>query len=290
MSRTARTAQDGALPSQAHPAALAVARRAEQAAGVRIETLDAPDALREAAEMWHRIWERTGEPPVSADMLRALTHAGNYLSGAFQNGRMVGALLGFYGGTDHPDHLHSHILGVDPALRTRGIAFALKLHQRAWALEREIDTITWTFDPLVRANAYLNVGKLGATGAEYLVNFYGAMPDTINGDDESDRILVRWKIAEARVDRVVGSAADEVVAPSAEVALEVGPDEEPVARPVVAGSPLRCQVPADIISVRRADPGLAREWRMALREALVPAFRRGLTVTGMERSGWYLLS
>jgi predicted GNAT superfamily acetyltransferase len=257
---------------------------------VRIEVLDAPDALHAAADMWHRIWERTGEPPVSADMLRALTHAGNYLSGAFQEGRMVGALLGFFGGTDRPDHLHSHILGVDPDVRARGVAFALKLHQRAWALEREIATITWTYDPLVRANGYLNIGKLGATGAEYLVNFYGAMPDTINGGDESDRILVRWDIAEPWVDRALGGTTDNIVPPGAEVALKVGATENPVVRPVVTGSALLCQVPADIIALRRADPGLAREWRLALREALLPAFRRGLSIRGMERTGWYLVS
>jgi len=33
--------------------------------------------------------------------------------------------------------------------------------------------IAWTYDPLIRRNAYFNLVKLGARPVEYLRNFYG---------------------------------------------------------------------------------------------------------------------
>ena len=44
--------------------------------------------------------------------------------------------------------------------------------------------MTWTFDPLVSRNARFNLTKLGAHAVEYLPDFYGAMEDGINSNDE----------------------------------------------------------------------------------------------------------
>ncbi len=52
----------------------------------------------------------------------------------------------------------------------------------------------WTFDPLVRRNAWFNIAVLGAEVAEYLPSFYGSMTDAINAGDESDRLLVAWDV------------------------------------------------------------------------------------------------
>ena len=38
----------------------------------------------------------------------------------------------------------------------------MKLHQRAWAAASGLTWITWTFDPLVRRNAWFNIEVLGA--------------------------------------------------------------------------------------------------------------------------------
>ena len=72
--------------------------------------------------------------------------------GAFAGTRMVGASAGFFSAPPDPA-LHSHITGVAPGGQHRGIGFALKLHQRAWALARAVPVIVWTFDPLVARNA-----------------------------------------------------------------------------------------------------------------------------------------
>ena len=46
-----------------------------------------------------------------------------------------------------------------------------------------MDTIVWTFDPLVRRNARLNLIKLGADVDGFEVDFYGNMDDGINSGD-----------------------------------------------------------------------------------------------------------
>src|SRR4029453_7402172 len=78
--------------------------------------------------------------------------------------------------------------------RGRNLGYAIKVHQRAWAIERGLETITWTFDPPIRRNAWFNLAKLGALPTEYLVDFYGPIGDLLNGSDESDRLYLTWRL------------------------------------------------------------------------------------------------
>jgi predicted GNAT superfamily acetyltransferase len=52
---------------------------------------------------------------------------------------------------------------------------------------------------------------------------------------------------------------------------------------------LLCQVPEDIVAVRRRAPSLARAWRLAVRRSFTASMARGFEVTGATRSGWYVL-
>jgi predicted GNAT superfamily acetyltransferase len=245
-------------------------------------------------KLFEDIWGRTGEPPLNADTLKALTHSGNYVSGAFVDRRLVGGLVGWLGGMP-PDHvhLHSHILGVLPDRETRGLGFDLKQHQRRWCLARGLSVVEWTTDPLVRRNAYFNLTKLGAEAPVYLINFYGEMRDEINAGEESDRLLIRWYLDSAHAQAAAAGKAEELdterLEKSARAAvLTVGPGGEPVSEPSSARV-LICQVPEDIVAVRRSEPALARLWRTALREALGGAMSRGYVIKGATRSGWYVL-
>lgn len=261
---------------------------------VEIRELIELDDLRAVVNTFEQIWGRTDEPPLNADTLKALAHSGNYIAGAFIEGRMVAALVGWLGGNPRRElHMHSHILGVLPGSQTHGLGFDLKQHQRRWCLERDVKTMEWTTDPLVRRNAYFNLSKLGAEAPEYLVNFYGEMRDGINAGEESDRLLIRWRLDSERADAAAtGHAFEPDVEKLREwrddAILTVGPAGEPVARSSVARV-LICQVPDDIVAIRSSDPSLARTWRRALREALGGAMQRGYAVTGATRSGWYVL-
>ena len=177
-------------------------RAAEAGAGVHVRELaDLPD-LAAACALFDQIWQPgpDGQSALHADLLRALTKAGNYAAGAYDavTGDLVGACMGFFGPPAEAS-LHSHIAGVLPGALRRSVGFALKVHQRAWCLHRGVRTMHWTFDPLIRRNAYFNLVKLGARPAEYLPDFYGAINDSINGSAETDRILVRWDLLSDRV-------------------------------------------------------------------------------------------
>jgi predicted GNAT superfamily acetyltransferase len=282
------------------------AARAAMAAAVEIRMLESLADLADVVRLYDQIWQPAPEsPPITAELLRALTKAGNYVSGAYDlaSGAMLGACVGFFGPPVHTE-LHSHIAGVLPAGLGRSVGYALKLHQRAWVLRRGASVITWTYDPLIRRNAYFNLVKLGARPVEYLRNFYGEMNDAINGSSESDRALALWDL---RAPRVVAACTGTPTPASfaaertrgAIVALSAGEDGGPVRcdpalfaleTPAAGARTVLIAVPPDIEGLRSAAPALAAAWRPALRDSLAPLLRAGGTVTGFDRDGWYVVS
>jgi predicted GNAT superfamily acetyltransferase len=286
------------------------AARAAKAAGVIVRELDDLDQLQAATVLFDQVWvPEAGSSSLRLDLLRALTKAGNYASGAYDaaSGAMLGACVGFFGPPARAE-LHSHVAGVLPAGLGRSVGFALKVHQRAWCLRQGATTIAWTYDPLIRRNAYFNLVKLGARPVEYLRNFYGVMDDLINAGTETDRMLVHWDL---RSDLAARASAGQPSAASfaaerergAVVALAPGPDGRPVPVPEdaapgtagPAGRTVLVGVPADIESLRVSDPAAAAAWRAALRDALLPllggpaAMSTG-RVTGFDRDGWYVVA
>ena len=254
------------------------------------------DGAGTVAEIFGQVWAaEPGNLPVRRELVWALASSGAYVTIAEHHGNAVGASLAWFGLEDGRPILHSHMTATTPGEGGRGVGLALKRHQRSWCLERGVDEIHWTFDPLVRRNAWFNLTKLGATVTGYAVDYYGALPDGINAGDDSDRVLVRWDLGGAAA---VAAAADQAVAPDAErmlaadvvVVLGLSADGGPVPgekpRP---GEPALCATPSDIEADRRDRPTHAREWRHALRAALGGALERGWRATGISRSGWYVL-
>jgi predicted GNAT superfamily acetyltransferase len=260
--------------------------------GITIRELREPPAHEAAAQLLARIW-RADSPDelLNARMMRALAYAGNYVVGAFRGGVLIGCAVAFFG----IDHLHSHITGVDPDAQSRGVGHAIKLHQRGWALDRRIESVHWTFDPLVRRNAYFNLHKLGARAVTYLPDFYGRMTDGINaGDTTSDRLYIQWDVASPEAIAAAAGDSREVdfdrVAADAEVVLgrDASGTPEP-AKPAYDGRPLLVAVPEDVETLRGRDPELAVRWRGEVREALGGALGAGYRITGMARTGWYVM-
>ena len=265
---------------------------AARAAGVDVREVSALDQIEQVGQLYGRIWVRDGPATVSNELMRALAKAGNYVAGAFDGGTLVGACVGFFSApVDRA--LHSHIAGVSPAVRGRSVGYALKVHQRAWAMQRGLQHVVWTFDPLVSRNAYFNVVKLAARPVEYLPNFYGRMLDGINAGDDSDRLLVHWQLSTADVARSCGGRPAQVDAVAergrgAVTALGSSARGGPVAGVLDATVSL-VAVPRDIERVRRDDSGLAREWRVAVRQTLTTLLSDGGEITGFDRAGWYVV-
>ncbi|MBX6354663.1 MAG: GNAT family N-acetyltransferase [Micromonosporaceae bacterium] len=276
-------------------AATHAAGRAAHRAGVRVRDLRDLAELQLATAVFGEVWPSgPGGAPCTLDMLRALTKAGNYVSGAFRAGELVGACVGFFGPPAQAA-MHSHVAAVLPGVRNRDVGFAIKLHQRAWALRRGVARVSWTFDPLVSRNAYFNLGKLAGDAVEYLPNFYGEMDDAVNAGDESDRLVVDWDLRSARVVRATeGAPPAPAASPEALLAggaaVGLSPDQRD--RPVVgtpAGPVVLVGIPRDIESLRRSDMDTARAWRFALRQVLGGLLAEGARVTGYLRSGWYVV-
>lgn len=247
--------------------ALADAARVAAVAGVTVREMHGRDEEAQVAELLAVIWGRTAENPVvPTEFLRVLGKTGNYIGGAFIDGELVGASLGVHSSPERRT-LHSHIAGVLPGTVGRSIGYALKLHQRAWSLERGIDVVEWTYDPLVSRNAAFNIRKLGALPVEYLENFYGAMADTINAGDLSDRLLVRWYLRDPHVSALAAGAQP---APSDAGGHTIA-------------------VPDDIEALRVSDPERAKQWRGELRETLTDVLNDGARIIGFERGVGYIL-
>ncbi|GAA2068022.1 hypothetical protein GCM10009801_15990 [Streptomyces albiaxialis] len=233
----------------------------------------------DAVERLHaRIWgSAPGSSPLTAEVMRALAHSGNYVAGAYEDERLVGASVAFFAepvGTS----LHSHITG---AVMGRGVGLALKTHQRRWALDRRLTRITWTYDPLIRRNAHFNLAKLGARPEAYLTRFYGAMDDAVNGGDESDRVLAVWDLAAP-----VPAPAVDVPADAAYVLRDR--EGRPQSAATDADTVL-IDLPDDIEALRRTDPGAARAWRLAVRETLGGLLAEGARVVGFHERRRYVV-
>lgn len=239
-----------------------------------------------ALDLAESVW---GQRPLNDAVLRALELAGSYVSVAVDDAdRQIGMCLGIVGVHDDHLHLHSHLAAVDPAHRGAGIGRALKRHQREWCLARGITTISWTFDPLIHANARFNLHHLGARGERYLVELYGVMDDEINRGDASDRLLIRWDLDDERtltaLDRPLPTpdVGPAVVALADEAGHPRRSDTDASARLIAT--------PADAVALRRDDPRTARAWRHAVRDTMQQAFADGLEPVAVTDDRCYVFA
>ncbi|WP_293910522.1 GNAT family N-acetyltransferase [Deinococcus sp.] len=222
------------------------------------------------------IWGEADQPEAPA-LLQVVRKTGGLVAGVFsEDGALQAYLVGLP--TSDARVQHSHRLGVHPDARRRGLAERLKLFQRQWCLERGIHEVRWTFDPLLIANAHLNIHRLGATVSSLLPDYYGAMPG-INAGLPSDRFEADWRLGSERVERHLSRAA-----------VPTWPDPtltlNPLLETLSAALPdaLALDVPADFARLRRQDPALALVWRLKARAVLSGLFDRGYVLTDVDLS------
>ena len=233
------------------------------ATGIEIRTVSDISDLTDVGSVLQEVWGAS-VPLLSLELARAIVHSGGYVAAAFvPSGQMVGASVGILARHGDRSALHSHVTGLLDVARRAGTGRAMKMHQRAWAIERSIECITWTFDPLVRRNAWFNIAVLGAEADEYFPSFYGEMTDAINAGDDSDRLHVTWDVTAAMPER-----------------LRDGSDIDPL---------VTVPTPDDIVELRRTDMAAAARWRCSTREALLDALGRGHRIVGFTRDGNYVI-
>lgn len=244
--------------------------------------------LREIARLFEAVWGRNEDgAPFSTEVLRSIVHAGGAVTVARDSGstRLLGAaVLGISPG----DETYSFVAAAAPGCSDRGIGYAVKLRQRAWALERGMSVMRWTFDPLVSRNARFNLVKLGAHADEYIESFYGVMADLLNGGQESDRLVAVWPLESPKaVAATEGTLSEPGPPPADSDVLGSGPDGHPAHRHLDGNHWIR--VPADIVELRAADGAAATAWRETVRTAFETALGQGLMADAITRDGWYHL-
>ena len=208
-------------------------------------------------------WSMDAGSEITPNLLKAMVHGGSYLSGAFIEDKIVGAAFAFPA-TNHGLHLHSHMTAVLREYRDKGVGHALKIDQWSWAKKNEYSHLSWTFDPLVRRNAKLNVVKLGVDISAYHPNFYGDMPDALNAGDESDRLMVSWRT--------------DIDAPKArELIIKPEPGD------------ILIEIPEDIVEIRSKDQSQSLKWRRQVRGQFMTAFEKNGKVIGFSANNEYVV-
>ena len=229
---------------------------------VVITSLTTEDQFREAVELQRTIWGFEEVDLLPFRFFVVAVKVGGQLFGAFDKDRMVAFCLAIPGlKPGGKPYLHSHMLGVLSEYRDYGLGQRMKLHQREDALDRGIELIEWTFDPLELKNAWFNIEKLGAVVRRYVRNQYGMSSSHLQGGLPTDRCTAEWWIDSRRVHARAGGGEIE--------------------RPPVVDSVV---YPANIAEIRSNDPGRAREIQAANAERFEEAFRKGLVVTGIGRT------
>jgi predicted GNAT superfamily acetyltransferase len=228
---------------------------------IEIRQLFQLDEFRDVLRLQQEIWSFADIELLPLRFLVVVSRIGGHVFGAYDGAEMIAfcfAIPGLKPG--NLPYLHSHMLGVQPGYRDTGIGRKLKLRQREEALERGLNLIEWTFDPMELKNAYLNIVKLGAIVRRYSENQYGVTASPLHGGLPTDRCYAEWWLTE---DRPKGTNIVERIA-----------------------------YPFDIARIRAEDNERARAIQQANAQKFQAAFAQGLAVTGFERSeteGTYLL-
>ena len=219
--------------------------------------------INQAREIFDRTWAPANSTEVTPNLLQAMVHSGSYLSGAFIDNKIVGAAFAFPA-TNGGLHLHSHMTAVLPEFRDQGVGYSLKIDQWNWAKKKNYSHLSWTFDPLVRRNAKLNIAKLGVDISAYFPNFYGDMPDALNAGDESDRLMVSWRT--------------DIDAPKARELITKRETGD-----------ILIEIPEDIVAIRSKNQSESMKWRRQVREQFLAAFEKNGKVVGFSANNEYVV-
>jgi predicted GNAT superfamily acetyltransferase len=262
------------------------------------------------------IWGGGDDDAIPIHVLVTLAKNGGLVMAAYApdgpevTGGIVGIVLGWLGlGADPatPDappkiKFCSHMAGVLPAWQGKHIGLRLKLAQRDYILEQGLtDWVTWTFDPLYRANGVFNIHRLGATCTTYMRNIYGELNDDLNRGVPSDRCQVDWRLNSPRVAQKAQDQGNSAVhaqwepeileiLPSSTNAAGFATPGDPAF--VGEGRPLAVPIPSDIAAIRRTDRELSLAWRFYLRAVLEEAFGAGYTMVDcihLPNRGWHYI-
>ncbi len=276
-----------------------------------IRILETPEEMIRVEELQRLVWPDSETDVVPMHMLITVVHNGGLVLGAFQEEKIIGALFGFPGLEKIPDGPRpkhcSHMMGIHPDHRDSGVGFALKRAQWQMIRHQSLDHATWTYDPLLSRNAYLNIAKLGAVCSTYRRSEYGDMRDGLNAGLPSDRFQVDWWVNTRRVTQRLSEDSRPTLnlahitrsglRPFYPLHTTDGLPHPPEHVPTLDDRLLLAEIPADFSDLKSKDFTLARDWRFFTRELFETAFAANFIVTDFvfdreqgQPRGLYLLT
>ena len=267
-----------------------------------IKLLESPEEMTLVEDLQRAVWPGSETDVVPAHVFITALHNGGMVIGAFHNDELIGFVFGFPGldfTPDGPRPKHcSHMMGIKPGQRDSGVGFALKRAQWQMVRKQGIDHITWTYDPLLSRNAFINIAKLGTVCNTYRRSEYGDMRDGLNAGLPSDRFQVDWWVNSRRVERRLGKHPRGPLKLENLAKAKLQPLYTPLAGPAntptipgisllqppehfspLEGNLLLAEIPSDFGTLKDADLAIARDWRFFSREVFETAFAAGYIVT-----------
>ncbi len=269
--------------------------------GIAIRRVQSADEYDACVRMQHAIWGDDFTEIVPATMLCVTQHIGGVTAGAFDaSGQLLGFVFGMIGILDGRPVHWSDLLAVHPVARNKGLGRRLKLYQRELLLPLGVETMFWTYDPLVAKNAYLNIVKLGARPVEYVVDMYGSETHSaLHGALGTDRFVVAWDLTHdgGANDRRASALEDGREGAEAPVVNSLTRSEP--SAPTTADLPdapvVRVEVPTDIEELIANDFASAMRLRESTRRIFAHYMDCGYRITAFshllpEDRSFYILS
>jgi predicted GNAT superfamily acetyltransferase len=266
-----------------------------------IKIIDEIGEMQYVEQLQRMVWNVSETDIVPAHLINSAVHNGGLLIGAYVEQNLVGFVFGFPGMYPTPDgprlKHYSSMLGVRSDISGHGLGFALKRAQWQMVRHQGIDRITWTYDPLLSRNAWLNITRLGAVCNTYLPNFYGTMDDDLNRGLPSDRFDVDWWVNSPRVNLRLSRRRRKhldlahFLSGGAVIINPAMLDTQGFPHPAAArelqfskGLPiLLVEIPSDFQAVKAGDLQLALAWRLHTRTIFEQLFGAGYLVTDFVR-------
>jgi chorismate synthase len=263
------------ISERARPTTAPATRDAAQVPdGITLRRVETLVEYQECLAIQRETWGTDFTELVPPAILMVAQKLGGVCAGAFApDGRMLGFVFGITGIRDGRLAHWSDMLAVRPEARGAHIGERLKHYQRDLVRAVGVDTIYWTFDPLVARNAHLNLNRLGARPIEYVPDMYGSDTGSpLHGALATDRIVVAWDLARSAVPTQGAPRPGVLVNP----VTEGLPSLDGLRRaPIV-----RIAIPRDL----EAEPNDRREiWRAVTREAFLTYLQWGYEVVGFRR-------
>ncbi len=266
-----------------------------------IRDLSTQEEFAACVRLQEAVWGEGFAERVPTAILGIAARFGGVVAGAFLegDGEPVGFVFGLTGLEDGRLAHWSDMLAVRREARGRGLARALKLHQRDRLLRLGVLRMYWSFDPLESRNAHLNLNRLGVRVRRYVEEMYGISTSPLHQGIGTDRFVADWELDAPHVralldpDRPGGKGDGEERATPDESVSETDAGEA-LGMEFLGDLPapdqpclhldqprLLVAVPTHIQELKAHRPELAICWRKATRKALTHYLSRGWEVRAL---------